>query len=73
MKRIGIHQLVLETDLEDSSNAWYDLNRGVEGVAKALDMDICEVVEQTYQNAERLYFSQESGRHNIDQETTPAG
>ncbi|KAL7535458.1 hypothetical protein ACHAXR_006506 [Thalassiosira sp. AJA248-18] len=57
MKQIGIHQLVLETDLEDSSNAWSDLKRGVEGLALALDMDVCEVAEQTYWNADRLYFS----------------
>lgn len=56
MKRIGIRQLVLETDLEDMSNAWDDLKRGVEGLATALDMDACEVAEQAYENAERLYF-----------------
>ena len=60
MKQIGIHQLVLETDLEDASNAWDDLKRGVEGLATALDMDVCDVAEQTYQNAERLYFGRRS-------------
>ena len=55
MKQIGIHQLVLETDLEDSTNVWDDLNRGVEGIALALDMDVSDVAEVTYQNAQRLY------------------
>lgn len=55
MKQIGIHQLVLETDLEDSTNVWDDLNRGVEGIALALDMDVNDVSEVTYQNAQRLY------------------
>ena len=56
MKWIGICQLVLETDLEDMSNAWNDLKRGVEGSATALDMDACKVTEQACENAERLYF-----------------
>ena len=56
MKHIGIRQLVLETDLEDASNSWYDLKRGVEGLALALGMNVCEVAEQTHENAERLYF-----------------
>ena len=55
MKQIGIHRLVLETDLEDSTNVWDDLNRGVEGIALALDMDVSDVAEVTYQNAQRLY------------------
>ena len=55
MKQIGIHQLVLETDLEDSTNVWDNLNRGVEGIALALDMDVSDVAEVTYQNAQRLY------------------
>ena len=55
MKQIGIHQLVLETDLEDSTNVWDDLNRGVEGIALALDMDVSDVAEVTYRNAQRLY------------------
>lgn len=56
MKRIGIQQLVLETDLEDMSGGWDDLKRGVEGLSAALDMDVRDVAEQTYRNAERLYF-----------------
>ena len=56
MKWIGICQLVLETELEDMSNAWDDLKRGVEGLATALDMDACKVTEQACENAERLYF-----------------
>ena len=55
MKQIGIHRLVLETDLEDSTNVWDDLNRGVEGIALALDMDVSDVAEVTYENAQRLY------------------
>ena len=46
---------MVETDLEDSTNVWYDLNRGVEGIALALDMDVSDVAEVTYQNAQRLY------------------
>lgn len=56
MKQIGLRQLVLETDLEDASNGWEDLKRGVEGLAMALDMHVEDVAEQTYRNAERLYF-----------------
>mgnify|MGYP000166548323 CR=1 FL=1 len=56
MKQIGLRQLVLETDLEDASNGWEDLKRGVEGLAMALDMDVEDVAEQTYENAERLYL-----------------
>jgi len=46
----------LETDLEDMSNAWDDLKRGVEGLATALDMGAYKVTEQACENAERLYF-----------------
>ena len=55
MQKIGIDQLVLETDLEDCATAWDDMLRGVEGVATALDMDANEVAERTYRNTERLY------------------
>ena len=56
MKQIGINQLVIETDLEDSTNVWNDLQRGVEGIAKAVDLDACQVAYITYQNSKRLYF-----------------
>lgn len=56
MKRIGVDQLLLETDLEDSSDAWDDLTSGVEGLASALDMDVRDVADRTYQNAMRFYF-----------------
>ena len=56
MRQIGIHQLVIETDLEDSTNVWNDLQRGVEGIAKAVDLDACQVAYITYQNSKRLYF-----------------
>lgn len=58
MERVGIEQLVLETDLEDMSTAWDDLQRGVEGLASALDVSVHEVAEQTHLNAERLYFGE---------------
>jgi Tat protein secretion system quality control protein TatD with DNase activity len=56
MKQIGIDQLLLETDLEDSSCAWDDLKTGVEGLASALDMDVGDVADRTYRNAMRFYF-----------------
>ena len=56
MKQIGINQLVIETDLEDSTNVWNDLQRGVEGIAKAVDLDANQVAYITYQNSKRLYF-----------------
>jgi len=59
MKKIGMHNLLLETDLEDSTTAWDDLNEGIQGVAEALDMDVCEVANQTYDNAMRFYFERE--------------
>jgi len=56
MRQIGINQLVIETDLEDSTNVWNDLQRGVEGISRAVDLDVCQVADITYQNAKRLYF-----------------
>ena len=56
MRQIGINQLVIETDLEDSTNVWKDLQRGVEGIATTVDMDVTQVADITYQNAKRLYF-----------------
>lgn len=60
MKQIGIHNLLLETDLEDSTNAWDDLNEGVKGIADALGIDVLDVVNQTYDNAMRFYFEKEA-------------
>jgi Tat protein secretion system quality control protein TatD with DNase activity len=56
MKAIGIDQLLLETDLEDSTNALDDLMTGAEGLATALDMTVEDVATATYQNAMRFYF-----------------
>ncbi|KAL7496002.1 hypothetical protein ACHAWT_005466 [Skeletonema menzelii] len=56
MKEIGIHQLLLETDLEDATSAWDDLKRGVTGISEALDMAESEVARITYENANRFYF-----------------
>jgi len=56
MRQIGIYQLVIETDLEDSTNVCTDLQRGVEGIASAFDVDAYQVADITYQNAKRLYF-----------------
>ena len=56
MRQIGINQLVIETDLEDSTNVYTDLQRGVEGIASAVDVDANKVTDITYQNAKRLYF-----------------
>jgi hypothetical protein len=58
MNQIGIHNLLLETDLEDSTNAWDDLKEGVKGIAAALNMDVCDVANQTNDNAMRFYFEQ---------------
>lgn len=60
MKQIGIHNLLLESDLEDSTNAMEDLNKGVKGIADALGIDVFDVVNQTYDNAMRFYFEQEA-------------
>lgn len=56
MKQIGLHRLLLETDIEDASCAWEDLIRGVEGVADALDLDVNDAAEGMFDNAERFYF-----------------
>ena len=56
MRQIGLDQLVLETDLEDAAQAWPDLQRGVDGLAAALDLGAGEVAARTHANAERLYF-----------------
>lgn len=56
MRQIGINQLVLETDLEDSTNCWGDLNQCAKGIALALEMDVVDVARITYENAEKLYF-----------------
>ena len=56
MKAIGINQLLLETDLEDSTNALDDLMTGAEGLATALDMTVEDVATATCQNAIRFYF-----------------
>lgn len=56
MKEIGISQLLLETDLEDATNAWDDLKRGVAGISEALNITEAEVASKTYENAHRFYF-----------------
>eukprot|EP00804_Cyclotella_cryptica_P013827 CCRYP_020882-RA/>CCRYP_020882-RA protein AED:0.10 eAED:0.10 QI:0/0.6/0.66/1/0.2/0.16/6/1318/488 len=52
MRQIGLHRLLLETDLEDASCAWEDLLRCLEGVAGALEVDVQEAADQTFKNAE---------------------
>jgi hypothetical protein len=59
MKRIGIHHLLLETDLEDSTCARDDMMRGVMGISTALDMDVGVVADITYRNAMRFYFDED--------------
>ena len=56
MKQIGLQRLLLETDLEDASRVWDDLIHCVEGIANALEIDVTEVADQTYTNAECFYF-----------------
>jgi Tat protein secretion system quality control protein TatD with DNase activity len=58
MKHIGIHQLLLESDLEDCTCVMDHLKAGVEGLANALDMNIEDVANVTYQNAMRFYFDE---------------
>lgn len=57
MKKIGIRQLLLETDLEDATNLWDDLKIGVKGISKALEISESEVARQTRENADRFYFT----------------
>lgn len=57
MREIGLHRLLLETDLEDASMTWNDLKRGVEGIAKALEVDGADVADRTYNNAMSFYFN----------------
>lgn len=57
MKEIGLHRLLLETDLEDSSCAWDDLLLCLYGIASALEVDVQEAADQTFRNAECFYFS----------------
>jgi Tat protein secretion system quality control protein TatD with DNase activity len=58
MKHIGIHQLLLESDLEDCTCVMDHLIAGVEGLANALDMNIEDVANVTYHNAMRFYFDE---------------
>jgi hypothetical protein len=60
MKQIGIRNLLLETDLEDSIDAWNDLNEGVKGIAAALDLDVCDVANKTFDNDVRFCFEQDA-------------
>lgn len=55
IQKIGLHRLLLETDLEDASNAWEDLMHCVDGISDALDVDVSLVADQTYKNAECFY------------------
>jgi hypothetical protein len=56
MKAIGIDQLLLETDLEDSTNALDDLMTGVDGWRQHWIWTVEDVATVTYQNAMRFYF-----------------
>jgi len=55
IQKVGIHRLVLETDVEDCSRLCLDLESSVEYIAKALNMEKEEVLKQTSDNARRLY------------------
>jgi TatD DNase family protein len=57
MRGIGLRRLLLETDLEDATCAWDDLIRCLEGIADALDVDVTEVADETYRNAQCFYFN----------------
>lgn len=57
IRTVGLHRLVLETDREDSSHLWEDLQKGAEVAAEALGVTVEEVAEATYKNSERLYGS----------------
>jgi len=55
IKKVGLHRLVLETDLEEYSDMVDDLHRGVGYIAEALHVDHDSVVKQTLANAKQLY------------------
>ncbi|KAL7470154.1 hypothetical protein ACHAXS_010390 [Conticribra weissflogii] len=61
MKRIGINRLLIETDVEDASRTWEDLIEGVRGLSDAFHLELEDVANITYGNAERFYcFSDET-------------
>lgn len=62
MKEIGIHQLLLETDLEDARRSWDDLKICVKGISEALDIEESEVARQTLENTDRFYFRSASSK-----------
>ncbi len=55
IQKIGIHRLLLETDVEDFSRLSSDLQSNIAYIAEALDMQEEEVLRQTNSNARRLY------------------
>jgi Tat protein secretion system quality control protein TatD with DNase activity len=55
IQKVGIHRLVLETDVEEYHDVIQDLHRNVAFVAAALDIEPHLVVEKTLENSKRLY------------------
>jgi len=55
IKCAGIDRLVLESDLEDSSRVFEDLQIGADAIAKSLGLDLNEVIERTFNNAKSFY------------------
>jgi Tat protein secretion system quality control protein TatD with DNase activity len=55
IRKVGIERLVLESDLEDYSHVMEDLESNILFVADALSLDMDAVLEQTFENARRLY------------------
>lgn len=55
IRKVGINQLVLESDLEDYSNVAQDLKLNVRFVANALGLEFDQVLDKTNHNAKRLY------------------
>ena len=55
IRKVGIHHLVLESDLEDYSGVKQDLESNVIFIANTLGLDVDDVVERTNDNAKRLY------------------
>jgi len=55
LQKIGIDRLVLESDLEDYICVESELLFGADFIAKALGIDTNDVIEQTMDNAKRLY------------------
>lgn len=56
MKHIGIHRIVLETDLLEYNNVPTELMKGIEYISKVFtDMSIQDIINITTENSYRLY------------------